>query len=269
MDENKILQLRARNTQFLETRTSNNVASQEVDFVKWVFERLNVKAGSWILELCCGTGLQTLPFAERIGKKGQVVAVDVSKEALGKLASKLDTDQLSRLTLVEADMDLLSESLNGIGLFPPTFDLIFCAYGLYYSTDVKRTLQKTKKWLKPGGLVAIVGPYGPNNGPLFEVLEQSGVRIPDGVRHSSQSVMGKDVIPWAVQNFEKVVIDTMINRIKWSSADQILRYWENSTFYQEEKLKEVQIRLNAFFGKHEVFVNEKWIMMVQMHNARI
>jgi ubiquinone/menaquinone biosynthesis C-methylase UbiE len=266
---NETIQQKARNPWCLETRASENEASQEVDFGKWVFDRIDVKAEARILELCCGTGLQTVQFSKRVGKKGHIIALDISREALKKLALKVSSNRTSKMSLINSDINALDKGLKKLNLTLPSFDLIFCAYGLYYSSDAKKTLDEAKKWLKPNGVIAIVGPYAANNGRLFEVLELSGVKIMDEVKYSSQRFMDYEVIPWAVEHFDKVVIDTMVNRVKWSSTDQIMRYWDNTTFYQKDRAKEVCSRLEAVFRKDGSFVNEKWVMMVRMYNAKM
>ena len=61
------------------------------------------------------------------------------------------------------------------------FDLIFCAYGLYYSPDPKRTLEEARSLLRKNGRIAVVGPFGPNNRQLFDLVRRSGILIGDAV----------------------------------------------------------------------------------------
>jgi ubiquinone/menaquinone biosynthesis C-methylase UbiE len=259
---------RSKKAKLLDQRIVENVAAQELDLTTWIFDRISVKTGHRILELCCGTGAQTLSLLELAGETGHVVALDISREALDTLTSKIDAKQLSRLTAVEANMDELAKSLDRLGLQPPYFDLIFCAYGLYYSADAQRVLEEGKLWLKPNGAIVIVGPFGPNNGPLFKLLRECEVDLPPLVTSSSQSFMYERVIPWATQNSESVAISTVVNRIRWTSPEKILNYWKSTTFYQAEKLTAVEYRVNKYFEKYPVFTNKKWIMMVEMTHVR-
>ena len=79
---------RATKSELLEQRIAENAASQEVDLATWIFDRVVVGPGLRVLELCCGTGGQTLPLMERLGDSGSIVAVDISESALQTLASK-------------------------------------------------------------------------------------------------------------------------------------------------------------------------------------
>lgn len=268
MSEEETILSRSKEARLLDKRIAENISAGEIDLVGWIFDRIMVKPGAHVLELCCGTGLQTLRLLDLVDCTGHVVALDISHEALATLASKVDAVQLSRLTIIEANMGELRQALDRAGLQKTCFDLIFCAYGLYYSTDAEQVLQEAKRWLKPNGAIVIVGPFGPNNAPLFELLQQSGVNISTSVNYSSQSFMYDKVIPWATRNFHSVVINTVVNRIRWASPEKILNYWKNSTFYKIEQLTAVEERVNKYFDHHSEFVNEKWIMMVEMTHVR-
>jgi ubiquinone/menaquinone biosynthesis C-methylase UbiE len=266
-DKTEIL-IRAQAATLLDSRIAQNVNAQKVDLVEWIFERITVDPGSKILELCCGTGSQTLRMLDLVEEMGQVVALDISPEALEKLQAKVKAEWQSRLILVEADMEQLPRVLEQNGLEPSTFDLAFCAYGLYYNANATQTLQETKYLLQPGGRIVIVGPFGANNGPIFDLLAQGGVTIPTYVKYTSAEFMFKEVIPWVTQHFETVTINTLVNPVVWKKAENVLGYWRNTTFYDREKEKKIETLLNINFNKYPNFVNEKWVMMIEAANAR-
>src|SRR5258708_22294813 len=222
---------KAIQAELLEQRIAENGASQEVDLVEWIFDRLLVRPQDQVLELCCGTGAESLRFLELAGDAGKLWAVDISPEALKALASKVPSCLAGKLRLVETNLDDLSRSLEKSGMRRPAFDTIFCAYGLYYSADAMRLLNETLSWLKPGGRIAIVGPFGPNNKPLFDMVRASGAVLPAPVVDSSQRFMIEAVVPWAAANFESVALHTVLNRGRWSTPRQVLNYWQNTTFY--------------------------------------
>jgi ubiquinone/menaquinone biosynthesis C-methylase UbiE len=248
----------------LEGRINENASAQVTDFNAWIFDRIPVKPDHNVLELCCGTGAQTQYFLKRVGKKGSIVALDISNDSLEILESKISDTQRSRLTLIESDLDLFDESLTARNIQKNSFDIIFCSYGLYYSKNAQDVMNRAKKWLKPNGSLVIVGPYGPNNKPLFNLLTDCGVTISEYIRFTSQDFMNDVVIPFGTLNFNTLGIRTLVNKIVWNSDEHVLTYWKNSTFYDNKKQEQVQARLNKHFDTESTFVNEKWVMLVIM-----
>jgi SAM-dependent methyltransferase len=148
------------------------------------------------------------------------------------------------------------------------FDLVFCAYGLYYSSDVLRTLREAKSKLNPQGRIVVAGPFGPNNKQLFDLVRSSGVTIAEPVVFSSEAFMLQMVVPWAAENFESVAVHTMVNPVRWATPERVLNYWQNTTFYDAAKRAEFERLLHAHFALHSQFVNQKWVMLVEMSHAR-
>jgi ubiquinone/menaquinone biosynthesis C-methylase UbiE len=258
---------RAAQAELLEQRIAENRASQEVDLVRWIFERIPVHESDQVLELCCGTGGQTLRMLSTLGERGHLHALDISTGALSKLEERAATDR-SKLVAIQANLNDFSTALQSSGLERPRFDLIFCAYGLYYSSDARKTLDEAFSWLKKDGRIVVVGPFGPNNWQLFDLVRGSGVTIPDPVVSSSERFMIEVVVPWAAVKFQSTRISTMVNPVRWLTGERVLNYWQNTTFYSADHRPEFEKRLAQHFAQHGEFVNEKWVMMVEMTDAR-
>jgi ubiquinone/menaquinone biosynthesis C-methylase UbiE len=259
---------RATQAELLEQRIVENTSAQEIDLGTWIFERLRVEPDTRILELCCGTGGQTIPLLERVGAQGAVIALDTSRAALSTLASKAATSTGGKLTCIEGTLEGFSSALRSAGLAQDGFDLIFCAYGLYYSADAEKTLREARSHLRPGGRIVIVGPFGPNNKPLFDLVRAAGASISEPVIYSSESFMVHTVLPWGARNFAALSVYTMVNHVRWTTADRVLNYWKNSTFYDEAAQAKFGNLLQAHFAEHPMFVNEKWVMMAEMSHVR-
>jgi SAM-dependent methyltransferase len=260
---------RTTQTNLLEQRILENSAAQEIDLGTWIFERIQLRPQDRVLELCCGTGGQTLRFLERLGEDGCLVALDISKDALQVLASKVPAETASRLMLLEGNLNDFGSSIQTAHLQPASFDMAFCAYGLYYSADPCRVLTEVRSWLKPQGRIAVVGPFGPNNKPLFDMVRESGIVIPQPVVDSSEYFMLDTVLRWGATNFEVLSVHTMVNRVRWTEADRVLNYWKNTTFYDAAKRPIFEQLLRSHFDKHGEFINEKWVMMAEMSHARV
>jgi len=259
---------RATQSELLEQRIVENASSQQIDLATWIFERVQVRPGDRVLELCCGTGGQTLSLLERVGDDGHVVALDISRAALDTLASKAGTRKGGNLTCIEASLEDFSSSVRAAGVQGEGFDLIFCAYGLYYSSDAQRTLREARSQLKPEGRIVVIGPFGPNNKTLFDLVRASGVAIAEPVVFSSESFMLQTVLPWGARNFESISVHTMVNPVRWTTPERVVNYWQNTTFYDDEKREAFERLVRSHFAGHPVFVNEKWVMLVEMSHGR-
>ena len=259
---------RATQAELLEQRIAENRYSQEVDLVHWIFERARIEPSDQILELCCGTGGQTLRMLSSLGESGRLVALDTSAAALETLTGRTGGEGSRKLTTLQASLDELSPALEKRGFRRPSFDLAFCAYGLYYSQNPQKTLDEAFAWLRPQGRIVVVGPYGPNNKQLFELVQASGVTLGEAVLFSSQRFMLEMVIPWAALRFESVRVNTMVNPVRWATAERVLNYWQNTTFYDAARKTAFERLLERHIAEYGQFVNEKWVMMVEMQDAR-
>jgi len=259
---------KAQSSISLDSRIKENIAAQQINLIDWIFKKTKIESGSKVLELCCGTGSQTFQLLDLVGEMGHIVALDISGQALKKLMKNVKPGLESRVTLIQSEMDDLHYGLEKNGLKPPFFDLAFCAYGLYYSNDAIQTLKNIKSWLKPSGRIIIIGPFGPNNAPLFNLLESAETTIPAFVKYTSSDFMFKEVVPWLTKQFETISIHTLINKISWDKVEKVIEYWKNTTFYDQEKLKTVSKLLNEHFKMSRKFINEKWVMMIEAENAR-
>ena len=259
---------RAVQSELLEQRITENAAAQQIDLATWIFERVRVRPGVDVLELCCGTGGQTLTLLDRVGETGSVVALDISKTALETLRSKAGPENSSRLVCVESRLEDFPSAIEQCEARATKFDLIFCAYGLYYSSDSTNTLQQAKAHLKTAGSIVVVGPFGPNNNQLFDLVRSSGVELSSAVIDSSETFMLQTVLPWSARNFESLSVHTMVNPVRWNTSERVLNYWKNTTFYNAQKQRNFEELLNRHFERHAEFINEKWVMLMEMSHAR-
>ena len=265
--DNDILE-KATESSALKTRIAKNEQAQELDFIGWIFRHLDIDPGDTVLELCCGTGAQTVEFLDRVGEDGHVVAVDVSAESLSTLESEVDADERSRLTTVESDVMELESALEAAGWGETQFDVVFCAYGLYYADDPVSVLETVVETLTTDGYVTVVGPFGPNNGPWFSLLTGAGVELPEFVRYSSSTFMTETVVPWAAENFERLEVETAVNHIERTSPDELFDYWRNSTYFDADRADAVRELLEEYFEDADRLVNQKWIMHLTMKDPR-
>ena len=128
--------LRARAS--LHARFSTN----KVDWSRWVFERLGLKADSRVLEAGCGTGelwKRNLPF---LPLGCEVVLSDLSPGMASEARDRLAADR--RFTACVCDA-------QGLPFPEETFDLVVANHMLYHVPDPRRGLREIWRVLKPGG----------------------------------------------------------------------------------------------------------------------
>lgn len=256
--------VRAQDASLLSTRISSYTGTQATDLIEWIFSNMPVKNSERVLELCAGTGQQSLRFLKTL-RDGHLVATDISSDALKALHERAEQNGMSgRLTTVKGDMDALT--LDALGGQP--FDRIFCAYGLYYSGDAIALLERLRTWLSADGSIVIVGPFGINNKPLLDLLQQADVTPTEYVTFTSQQFMPDVVVPWACNRFRSVNIRTLVNPVTWPNPETVISYWRNTTFFDGKREEKVRTLLDRHFEHHAAFVNEKWIMLAEMNGAR-
>jgi arsenite methyltransferase len=114
-----------------------------------VLEHLHIGEGQAIADIGSGGGYFTLAFARRTGGTGRVYAVDVKKKYLDFIRRQAVREGLGNISFVlagEGGMDLPEAGL----------DLVFARNVFHHLPEQSNYFAGLKKYLKPGGIVAIV-----------------------------------------------------------------------------------------------------------------
>ena len=119
-----------------------------IDEINQIDEALNRKNNIKVLDCGVGTGNLTIRCLE---KGWQVTAVDISGGMLKVLSEKIKVDLSSRLSLVEADIDVyLADKIN-------EFDVISFGATLHHLPDYLKTIKLSCRALKHGGVLYVTG----------------------------------------------------------------------------------------------------------------
>ncbi len=113
-----------------------------------VIRALAIKRGDRVADLGSGGGYFTFRLANAVGPEGKVYAVDVDKGLNEALARRAKDEGYSNVEAILAKAD--------DPLLPSTVDLIFTSNTYHHLENRARYFANVKKYLKPGGRVAIV-----------------------------------------------------------------------------------------------------------------
>ena len=111
--------------------------------------RSAVTAGESVLEVGCGTGAATLPFAEAVGERGRVVGVDISEPMLAGARKRIAESGLGNVSLVQADAQVHPFE-------PDRFDLITSRFGVMFFADPVAAFANLLPAARPGGRLCFV-----------------------------------------------------------------------------------------------------------------
>lgn len=162
------------------TRASNYEDSWHPDYSQRFMALVPLSPGNRVLDLCCGTGLQTFIAAERVGEQGEIVGVDVSGGMLGQLRERQGREPGlgGRIRTFQHDVT----DLGGVpGLEKGSFDAILCSCAFVLFEDPAAVVAHWREYLRPGGLMAIDITHERNLRPgliLEQVARRMGVKFP-------------------------------------------------------------------------------------------
>jgi 2-polyprenyl-3-methyl-5-hydroxy-6-metoxy-1,4-benzoquinol methylase len=113
-----------------------------------VIETLKIKPGDRVCDLGAGSGLFTRPLAQKTGGKGVVYAVDIDAALLKHVELTAQEQKLTNIKTI-----LASETDPKL---PEPVDLIAIIDTLHHISNQAEYLKGLKKYLKPGGRIAII-----------------------------------------------------------------------------------------------------------------
>ncbi|MEW5757720.1 MAG: class I SAM-dependent methyltransferase [Pseudomonadota bacterium] len=125
-------------------------------------ERMQLRRGARVLDLCCGTGASALPAAHAVGPEGTVIAIDLAEELLKLGRTKAAAGGLSNVEFRRGDMTALD--------FPDGyFDAVVCVFGIFFVPNMEAQVAELWRLVRPGGQLAITT-WGPDIfAPAYEV----------------------------------------------------------------------------------------------------
>lgn len=136
----------------LEKRISiHSYSTNPEDWFDWVFRHMDIRKGSHILELGCGTGLLWKKNASKLAKNLSIVLTDRSEEMLKQARENLApfTDEFKRKN-IRIRYEIMDA--NTLELPKSAYDTIIANHMLYHVENRKECLRQVSNALKKTGV---------------------------------------------------------------------------------------------------------------------
>lgn len=122
-------------------------------FGRITVQRLRLRSGANVLDVCCGSGASALPAAEIVGPSGSVLGIDLADRLLENARAKAAARGLRNVRFCMGDMlDLQIPDAR--------FDAVICVFGIFFVPDMSQALSLLWDQVCPGGKLAITT-WGP------------------------------------------------------------------------------------------------------------
>ncbi len=107
--------------------------------------------GDQVLDIGAGMGFFTIPLAQMVGKKGQVIAIDVQQKMLAKVKIRAERTGV-------ADRIRLHQAAGEAFVFDKPADFVLAFWMVHEVEKLKQFFSNTLSLLKPGGVFFLAEP---------------------------------------------------------------------------------------------------------------
>ena len=150
--------------------------------------QLDFLEGARVIDVACGTGIVGRLVAEKVGKSGSVVGVDLN-------AGMIEVAQ-QHSPVTGANVEWRQGDVIALPFPDGSFDLAFCQQGLQFFPDKLGALKELRRILTPGGslILTVWSEVSPLNAALADAL----------ARYVSAEVAKKSLMPYSFHDPEVI-----------------------------------------------------------------
>jgi ubiquinone/menaquinone biosynthesis C-methylase UbiE len=116
-------------------------------------DRLRLREGARVLDVCCGSGASALPAAALVGPTGLVLGIDLAERLLDRARDKARARGLGNVEFRVGD-------ILALRIPDEPFDAVVCVFGIFFVPDMALALRLLWEHVRPGGKLAITT-WGP------------------------------------------------------------------------------------------------------------
>ena len=162
--------------------------ARNVEMLEQLLAAAQAKPGERVLDIGCGTGVTTEPYALAVGPTGHVTGVDISQPMLDAARQRIGGRGLANVTLLLADAQVHAFA-------PGSFDLVTSRLGVMFFADPAAAFRNLLAALRPGGRLvmavwATVGESLHQSLPLEVAVRHLGSPAPQPARAPGPNAYG-------------------------------------------------------------------------------
>lgn len=224
-----------------------------VDIKDWFREAIQPRRGERLLDIGCGDGQQVLAMLAKIGPRGYAMGLDGSRIAIEQFQKQIEGRRLTNVVAEIGDMDELDLLTKG----ERAFDIIMSNFALYYSKNIPKVLEVSKKKLTSRGRLFVSGPALHNN---YELIEFHCSVTGQNMESLLPRIMEGNVLESVRAVFPRVETRLFRNPVTFTSAPDLVKYWRSYYLYNAAVDKEFSKRVSAVFREKKSFTTVKEVL---------
>jgi ubiquinone/menaquinone biosynthesis C-methylase UbiE len=219
-------------------------------WTKHLVDGAEVREGSHVLDVACGTGVLARNALARVGANGRVVGAD---PAPGMLAAAKE---------IEPGIDWVLCSAEALDVEDDAFDCVISQFGMMFFQDRQKSADEMFRAIKPGGSLAIAVwrsvEHNPAYADIISVLEaQVGTAAADALRLPySLGDAGEVTAVLESSGFDDITVQAKTESARFPSSRQMveaeLRGWLPlfDIFLSDDEINGVLIESDKTLGKY-------------------
>jgi arsenite methyltransferase len=162
-----------------------------------VLEAARIQPGETVLDVGAGLGLLTFGARDLVGETGQVVAVDVSVDALYELLAAAHETGTAGIALLLGSAEVLP-------LADASVDVAMTRSVLIYVRDKAEAAREFFRVCRPGGRISLFEPVNRRNPPFSTIVDLAELAPQMDEWHARRFVRGDPMIDFDVGDLQRL-----------------------------------------------------------------
>jgi len=230
-------------------REAIHIELSRSDIDDWIMNLLEIREGSRIADIGCGTGRLLLRLIQKASNIAYAIGLDSSTESLRGFKKAMDQKGFANFHPVHSDLQSLNIFRDHM------FDVILACFSLYYAIDPKDVVTQVHNKLLPTGQFIVCGPDYQNNRELIEFCES----IFPAPQVRTIEIM-KEIGVTVRTVFGNLQTEKFTNELHFPSPDKLIQYWRAYYLYDPDYEKAFVQGIREFFKRNNEFITTKRVI---------